>query len=594
MTLDGLTLHGAVSELAERVQNGKIQKVLMPTKEEIVLQIYSASEGTMRLVVSADAGDCGLYLSTHAKENPKTPPAFCMFLRKNLTGASVTGIEQAGLDRVVTLHLMTKDELQRPRPLRLVAEIMGKYSNIILVDQDDRILDSIRRVPPDVSRRRQVLPGLKYEKPPQHKWDPSASSARSLAEAVRPLETVRMDRFIPQVLDGFSTQAAQEVLMRAGYPENCQSDSLKETDYLTLAQTIKAFIQEASDSPEPCIQVNADGLPVFFSVIPYQATYPAAGRTTFSSVHEMLDYYYSRRHELQRLTQAQNSLSRIVTKRLKKTERLIHVCEESLQQGAQTEALQQRADLITANLYRLKKGMPDFEAEDFVTGRTVTVPLDVSETPSQTAQRLYRRIAKYKRAAERNKTELSRAREEAEFLSGTLLYIENAATLHELSEIRTTLTDAGILMTARRKDRQEKQDVQVPLRYLSPSGMTVWVGRNDRQNERLTHRMAGREDIWFHAQKIPGSHVILETGGRSLDEIDDQTIVFAAELAAAHSRAKRSGKTPVDYTQRRNVKKPPKSPPGKVIYENYYTVYVDAAAGQEKTAEPEGPPLGTI
>ncbi|MBD5560065.1 MAG: fibronectin/fibrinogen-binding protein [Clostridia bacterium] len=594
MTLDGLTLHGVVDELGPKLQNAKVQKVLMPTKEEIVLIIYSAAEGTMRLVISADAGDCGIYLSSHAKENPKTPPVFCMFLRKNLVGGVITAVEQSGLDRVVTLRISTRDELMRTRELSLIAEIMGKYSNIILTDADGRILDSVKRVPLDVSRERQILPGLPYEAPPQHKWNPLTSSPLSLSEAIHPLESTRMDRVLSRSLDGISVQTAHEVLALAGLSETAESSRLEKRDFMRLASDLQSFVQQALARPQPSIQVNADGVPVFFSLVPYASTYPAEGRRTFPSVNEMLDYYYSRRSELQRVAQAKTALSRVISKSHQKTVRHIQLCEMSLAEASQIRDLQRRADQITANLYRLHKGMKEFESTDYETGETLTVPLDVSETPAQTAQRLYRRIAKYKRARELNTAKLEEARSEEEFLSGALLYTENAATLAELSEIRRSLMDAGVVARPKKDGRRAAHAESKPLRYLSPSGMTIYVGRNDRQNETLTHRIAQRDDIWFHAQKIPGSHVLLVTNGRDLNDIDDETIVFAAELAAAHSRARRSGKTPVDYTQRRNVRKPPQARPGKVIYDNYYTVYVDAAAGQEKMAEPEGPPLGTI
>lgn len=594
MTLDGLTLSGAVRELDEKLKNSKIQKVLMPTKEEIALVIYSAAYGTMRLAVSADAGDCGIYLSTHPKENPKTAPSFCMFLRKNLIGAVITGVEQTGLDRVVTLNLSTRDELMRSRELRLIVEVMGKYSNIILTDADGKILDSIKRVPLDISRERQILPGLIYEAPPQHKWNPATSSAVSLSEVLRPLEPGRMDRVMPRVLDGVSIQTAHEVLVRAGYEESTDSSRLFGRDFQRIAQELKAFVAQAVAQPQPSIQVNADGVPVFFSLVPYDKTYPAEGRRQFASVNEMLDSYYSTRSELQRVAQAKNVLSRLISKNHQKVLRHIQLCEMSLAESAQISKLQTRADQITANLYRLQKGMKEFEGTDFETGETVKVALDVSETPSQTAQRLYRRIAKYKRAAELNTAKLEEARAEEEFLSGALLYTENATTLGQISEIRRSLMDAGFLTRPRKEGKRAVHAESQPLRFLSPSGMTVYVGRNDRQNEKLTHRMAQRDDIWFHAQKMPGSHVLLVTDGKDLNDIDDATIEFAAQLAAFHSRAKRSGKTPVDYTQRRNIKKPPQSPPGKVTYDNYFTVYVDASAGQEKIAEPDGPPLGTM
>lgn len=332
----------------------------------------------------------------------------------------------------------------------------------------------------------------------------------------------------------------------------------------------------------------------FFSIVPFFATYPAEGRVDFLTANEMLDYYFGRRQELERLAQARASLEKILTKKSAKVRKLIRLYEDSVRSAEQIDKLQLRADHITANLYRLRKGMKSFESADYETGEPIEIALDLSEHPAQTAQRLYKRIAKFRKAAQLNGAKLQDAREEEEFLQGTLLYAEEARTMDELAEIRSSLISAGIL-TKPKKRASEPQTESQPRRYVSPSGMTVYVGKNDRQNEYLTHRLARKDDIWFHAQKIPGSHVILQTNGAELDDIDDETIEFAARLAASHSRAGRSGKTPVDYTQRRNVKKPPKSRPGKVIYDHYFTVYVDASlAPQENTADPDGPPLGTM
>lgn len=583
MTLDGLTLHTVVEELDDKLRKGKIQKVLMPGKEELALQIYSAAEGTMRLVLSADAGECSTYLTEHTKPNPKNAPAFCMFLRKHLTGALISSVEQSGLDRVVTFNLETKDELYRPVRLRLIIEIMGKYSNIILTDEQSRILDSIRRVGADLSRKRQILPGMTYERPPQQKWDPLTTSDVTLSEVLHPLQDTRIDRHITSVLDGISQQTAQEILERAGIESRASAD-LKESDYERLADTTKAFLENALSHPEPTVQLNAADTPVFFSIVPYQ-DYPVEGRRQFPTANEMLDFYYSRRSELSRLAQSKASLSKSVRRLLQKTEKRARVYQASMDDAANANKSQKRADLITANLYRLKKGMKEFTAEDFETGETVVVPLDPACTPNETAQKLYKKIAKYKRAAALNASKLEDALEEQDFLLGSMLYIENANSMQEVSQIKETLIDAGYMTRPKKtpKATQSESEEAIPLRFTSPSGLTVFVGRNDRQNEYLTNRTARKDDIWFHAQKTPGSHVLLVTEGKELDDIDDESIVFAAQLAAAHSRAKRSGKTPVDYTQRRNVKKPPKSRPGKVIYDNYYTVYVDANEGAGAT-----------
>lgn len=574
MTLDGLTLHAVTNELNEKLSNSKIQKVLMPTKEEIVLQTYSAAEGALRLAVSADAGDCALYLTDHAKPNPKTAPSFCMFLRKHLVGSVIRRIEQSGLDRVVTVHIESKDELLRPRQLRLIVEIMGKYSNIILTDEGGRILDSIRRVPPDVSRMRTVLPGVLYERPPQHKLDPLTADATAVGAAVAAAPDTRIDRRLSEVLDGVSRQTAEEILERSGLAERLTSQLTSE-DSRALAQTAREFLRSALEAPSPTVQHNDASMPVFMSLVPYHA-YAPEGRRQFRSANEMLDYYYSTRAERARVTQARSALEKTIAKHLQKLERLIRIYENSLEDAKRTASDQQKADLITANLYRLKKGMTEFVAQDFETGQDVRIELDASRTPTETAQRIYRRIAKQKRAAALNSNKLAEALEEQDFLLGTQLYTENAATLDEIGQIKASLADAGYLARPRRSPGSASESESEPMRFTSPTGYAVYVGRNDRQNEYLTNRRARKDDIWFHAQKIPGSHVILETGGRDLNDIDDETIVFAAQLAAHHSRAKRSGKTAVDYTQRRNVKKPPQSRPGKVIYDEYFTVYVDA------------------
>ena len=579
MTLDGLTLHAVTQELNDRLHNAKIQKVLMPGKEELILQMYSAAEGTMRVVLSANAGECAVYITEHTKPNPKNAPVFCMFLRKHLVGAVVRRVEQSGLDRVVTFHLESRDDLFRPVLLRLVIEVMGKYSNIILTDEGGRILDSIRRVSADMSRRRTVLPGIPYEPPPQHKQDPLALSEAEIEHVLRASAAdgdPRADRLLISSLDGVSAQTAEELLGRARIDRRPVSQ-LDAREWHALAAVVHDFYHSATKHPAPCVQLNDESIPVFFSLVPYRA-YPSQSRRSFSSANSMLDFFYTTRSELARVAQARSSLQRIVEKHLQKLSRRIRIYEESIQASANTHSMQKKAELITANLYRLKKGMPEFTAQDFETGEEIHIQLDPSRTPSEMAQKMYRHVAKVKRGAEMSAEKLIDAREEEDFLLGVLLYTENASTLREIGEIKESLAEAGYMPTARKNAKKNEDADSVPFRFTSPSGYTIYVGRNDRQNEQLTHRMARKEDIWFHAQKTPGSHVILETRGASLDDIDDETIVFAAQLAAKHSRAKGSGKTPVDYTQRRNVKKPPRSRPGKVIYDDYFTVYVDASA----------------
>lgn len=573
MTLDGLSLRVAVNELKEKITNAKVQKVLMPAKEEIVLQLYSAAAGTSRLCISADAGDCAVYLTETAKKNPKTAPSFCMFLRKHLMGAVITDIAQAGLNRVVTIAFSARDELMRTVELKLIVEIMGKYSNIILCDGSGKILDSIRRVSADISSMRVILPGLPYTDPPQQKFDPLALSQMSLSEALTSRHDTRVVSHITSVLDGISMQTATEILFRAGVAGESTA-ALTEKQVRHIAAVMQEFLREAIAHPAPCVQHNADGLPVFFSCVPYE-TYPKEARKSFGTCNAMLDYYYSRRAELFRLAQQRDALVKNAAKMLARVEKKIRIYQGSLEDVVRAEKFRKRADYITANLYRLKKGMKSFETTDYETGRQVIVELDVSMTPQEQAQKYYKKVAKYKRAAAMNGEKLKDALEEQEFLLGVLHYAENADSATDIADIKASLIKAGYLSPPPKGKKEPEEDSQ-PRRYVSDSGYEILVGRNDRQNDILTMRRAAKDDIWFHAQKIPGSHVLLLTGGKALGEIDDDTIVYAATLAAKHSRARLSGKTPVDYTQRKNIKKPPNARPGKVIYDEYFTVYVDA------------------
>lgn len=572
MTLDGLTLNAVVSELQKMITGAKVQKVGMPGKEEINLALYSPAYGNLILKISADAGDCSIYLSKTPKQNPKTAKSFCMLLRKYLLGARITNIEQRGLDRVVKISFAAKDELLRDITLHLIIEIMGKYSNIILTDSDFKILDSIRHVPADVSGLRQILPGLNYNDSPQKKYDPSVLSLTTLTELLLTKKDTKISIYLTEIFDGMSLQTAREVLTRSGIEKEYTSE-LSESLAKRLAGEIKEFFKNAKSEMNPVIQLNNENLPVFFSIIPYE-TYPEQTRKGFDTANEMLDYYYTSRGEHFRLAQQRESLIKTIEKILSKLEKRIKIYEAGIEDAKRSGKIQKRADAITANLYKLKKGMKDFEIVDYETGKTVKYDLDLSMTPQTLAQKLYKKIAKYKKAAKLNAQRLSEALEEKDFLNGTILFAENAQNSGEIAEIKQTLTDTGYLTPPPKHKKTVNIDSE-PLSFTAPGGYTILVGKNDRQNERLTHHTAAKDDIWFHAQKIPGSHVILFTDGKELDEIEDSAVEFAASLAAHYSRAKQSGKTAVDYTQRKNIKKPPASRPGKVIYDNYFTLYTD-------------------
>lgn len=572
MTLDGLTLNAVVRELQQKLIGSKVQKIGMPAKEEINLSLYNPECGNSLLKISADAGDCSIYLSAVPRKNPKTAKSFLMLLRKYLNGARIIDISQNGLDRVVKISFAAKDELLRDITVHMIIEIMGKYSNIILTDSDYKIYDSIRHVSADVSGLRQILPGLKYTNPPQKKYNPSTLSLTTLTELLLTRKDTQISVYLTEIFDGMSMQTANEILFRSNI-NKLYTTELNENSAKRLASEIKEFFEYCIANPQPCIQTNDEQLPVFFSCVPY-LTYPEQTRLFFNSANEMLDFYYTKRYEHFKLVQQKDSLIKFLEKNLAKLTKRIKIYNSEIENAARSDKIQKRADAITANLYRLKKGMKEFECIDYETGATVKIELDLSSTPQALAQKLYKKIAKYKKAAKLNTQKLSEALDERDFLYGSMLFAENAQNSADIEEIKQTLTDAGY-MSAPSKNKKADKIESEPLSFTAPGGYAVLVGKNDRQNEKLTLHTASKEDIWFHTQKIPGSHVVLFTRGKDLDDIEDEAIEFAASLAAYYSRAKQSGKTPVDYTQRKNIKKPPASRPGKVIYDNYFTLYTD-------------------
>lgn len=572
MAFDGLTLAVCARELKSALTDAKIQKILMPNREEVVLSLYSQKHGTLKLALSADAGNCAVYLTTASKANPKTAPAFCMLLRKYLLDARVLDVCQQGLDRVLSITLEAKDELMQRSVLTLTAEIMGKHSNIILTGEDGRVLDCVRRVSVDVSSKRQVLPGSPYLPPPAQQLNPLETEAEKMAALVFPADGSGIERHLCSVFQGMSSQTAAEIIRLSGMrPDSPRANAA------AFAECLRSFYADALAMPAPCAQVNGDGLPVFFSIVPYDA-FPGETRVFFATANEMLDWYYARREEYFILSRKKEALLARLKKSETKLNKRIKSILESLEEAKKADLLGARAQLITANIYRLQKGMSRFEAHDFSTGEAVHVQLDLSLTPAQNAQKLYKKAAKLKTAQDIGARQLGEAEAERESLENALVFAQKAETSADLDEIERQIfppKTIGKKGPPGRKKAVSAPPESSPREFTSPSGLTILVGKNDRQNDILTMRTADKSDIWFHAKNMPGSHVVLISRGMALEDLDDASVLMAARLAARYSSGGQSGKTPVDYTHRANVKKPPGARPGKVIYDHYYTMYVE-------------------
>lgn len=561
MTLDGITLNVIVKELSV-LQGAKIEKIYQPERDEIVLLLHT-TQGKKRLVLSANANDCRMHLTHFQKENPKQAPPFCMLLRKYLTSGRIAGITQAGFERIVEIALDTKDEMGIARCLKLMVEIMGRYSNIILIDETGRVLDSLKHVAFDVSSIRQILPGMQYELPPMHKYDPTEASIQTLADVLyqgtKPLEARLLDK-----IQGMSGAAAEEILYRRFGTEIPKDISVSRAE--SVAASIKTFYEEALTAPNPTMQMDMQGKPVFYSVLPY-GTYASALCETFETANTLVDAYYQRRADIFKLEQSKQGLQKIVKKHLTRLQKKAKIQLETIEEAKQAEDIRKRGELITANIYRLKRGMRSFEAEDYYTGTTVQIALDPTLTPSANSAKLFKRYNKLKTAEEIAKKQYAVYAREIKYLESEEYHISAAETLAELEDIRTELKKTGYIEEPRTKKGKADRMQSKPTAYLSSDGIQIYAGKNNKQNDSLTLRLARETDTWLHAKDMPGSHVII-----CAKTIPDQTLEEAATIAATLSKGRFAGKVPVDYTQVKNVKKPSGAKPGMVIYDHYNTI----------------------
>ena len=575
MPLDAVTLRAVVHEL-QPVVGSRVDRLHQPTRDETLLTLHGGGAGNARLLLSANPSRPRLQLTALPRENPNTPPMFCMLLRKHLAGGRLTALTQPGLERVVRLEFNTFDELGQPARRSLVLEAMGRRANLILLDGEGRIVDCLRRVDTSMVPERPILPGLFYRPPSgQGKRELPETDAAALTAllATAPPERKIAD-WLLDTFGGISPLLCREIAFRAaGDTEGRLCDTERETIILLL-ERLRRRIEENDFVPTVLLR---EGRPADFSCLPILQYGPATERArTFSA---LLDDFYAARDLRERMHQRGRELFQTVTSARDRTERRLNVQRRDLEKSRDRETDRRRGDLITANLYRMERGMQSLRTQDFYDpeGREVTVPLDPLLTPQQNAARYYKRYSKAKTAEEMLGREIEKNESELAYLESVLDLLGRAENESDLEELRLELAAGGWLRQKKGSGRKPpKRPVTKPLTLRSSSGIPILVGRSNTQNDELTLRTAGRDELWFHVQKQPGSHVILCTGGA---EPDKDSVLEAARLAAWFSRARESQNVPVDYTRVRYVKKPAGARPGMVIYTHQTTLRVD----------PEGP-----
>lgn len=573
MALDGAFLHHIRRELEENALEARVEKIYQPNKEEMVLLLRTRTDH-FKLLISARANSARIHFTRFVPENPPQPPMLCMLMRKRLQGARLAAVEQPGLERVLRLCFDAVNELGDRITLSLYAEIMGRYSNIVFVDEKGKIIDALKRVDADMSSERLVLPGLSYQlPPPQDKLCALEASPAEAGDRIRACpEGTALDKAILNSLQGFSPIAARELAYLTGHGAELKVGQMSEEHWLRLAFFLdRTFTTIRQASGTPHMAVKPDGKPLDFTYLPIEQYGLAAIVRRQDSFSELLDAFYDERDRQDRMRVRSQDLLRLLTNTSERLTNKINKQRAELEQCARREELRLYGELISANLYRLEKGQASAEVENFYEEGMpqVSVPMDPLLTPTQNAQKYFKEYRKARTAEEKLTEQIAHAEEELAYLDSVFEELSRAETERDLSEIRQELMEQGYIRAPR--GRQKPAAAAAPLKFRSSDGFPILVGRNNRQNDRLTMKQASNNDVWFHTKNIPGSHTILVTEGRVPTET---ALREAALLAAWHSRGRESSQVPVDYTQVRNVSKPNGAKPGMVIYVSYNTVYV--------------------
>ncbi len=575
MALDGAFLSCLRRELIDRLPQARIDKIHQPSKEELVIALRHRS-GTEKLYLSARANSPRVHFTAVLPENPASPPMFCMLLRKRLTGARLVDIRQIGLERALYLDFDGVNELGDVVRLTLAVEIMGRHSNIILIDENNKVIDAIKRVDPDMSSVRPVLPGLPYSPPPRtaDKWDLSECEPSLLTEAVTHGRPLPLAKALLEAVHGLSPVVCREIAhltLRGGdklSSELTDDDRDRLTFYLKRVKTMIA----TGENRLPYLLTKPDGTPLEFSFMRItQYGLSALGRES-EGYSALLDEFYARKDAAERMKQRAQDILRVLTNATDRLSRKLAHQREELARSENRDEQRIWGDLINANLHMIPRGASSAALVNYYDEAcaTVQVPLDPSLSAAANAQRYYKLYRKAQ-TAERILTEQIAAGEtELTYLDSVFDALSRAQSGRELEELRQELAAGGYLRLQR--SRQKPPPPLGPMKFVSDDGFTILVGRNNLQNDRLTLKTARGSDVWFHTKNIPGSHVIVVTEGR---QPTDHTLEQAAILAATYSRAASSRQVPVDYTETRHVRKPVGAKPGMVIYDTNRTAYVD-------------------
>ena len=561
MSYDGVVTCAMTQELKRELTLGKIEKIYQPQPDQLLLSVHTA-RGRRKLFISASGNHSAVYLTENNPENPVQPPLFCMVLRKHLGAARIQNIAQCGCDRIIEIDLETVDELGFNVNKRLICEIMGKHSNVILVDlSTGKIIESIKHVGIDVNRARQILPGKLYEYPPlQDKLPFTEATEEDVAGLMD--GQLQPERNILAGIQGISPGLALSIASAT-------------SPYAFLDELRTAVCAPDGTGVFPRVYTK-NGAPVDFHVAALAAYESDSSYESvpFDSVSRAAEFYFVNRESSNTIKQKSGDLQRHIKAQLDKLRLKVQRLNEDMVKAMDADKYRLRGELLNANLHLVQPGARSVTVTSYYDGSTVEIPLDPKYSPARNAQNYYKKYGKSKTALKEKQIQLDETMAEIEYLESVYSYAERAASVEEVDLLRAELTESGYLRQrkSRAKGARPGKTKPKPHSYTLPSGATVLVGRNNKENDFLTFKRASSTDIWLHTKDIPGSHVILLTEGGAPSEED---LRCAAQIAAYHSKGRNSANVPVDYTKVRYVKKPAGAKPGFVIFTHNRTLYVD-------------------
>lgn len=585
MAFDGPVTGAIAKQLSQELAGGKIEKIYHPEAEQLLFQINCKS-GKRSLIISAASNHPGIYLTSGSTSgNPQNPSGFCMLLRKHFQGGRISSIEQLESERIIEILINNNDELGISAPRKLIIEIMGKHSNVTALDpQTGKIIDSIKRIPSGINRYRQLLPGLTYIYPPGgNKVSFYSLSEDILGEIIgsalipspdnspaeEDLRRQQISRLLVDGIQGISPIFAEEIVHKA--------ESFHRLHHATLSdyhKTILSYVERLlSGAISPRIYLGKDNAMSEFHVFPLSTYEETHAVLTFEDPSSAIDYYYSNKDSSNRLRQKMSDLSRIINDLLSKQYLKKQRLSEDILVAENSDIYRLYGELMAASIHSIPRGASTAQVLNYYNGETIEIPLDPRLSPAENMQKYFKKFGKAKTAVKEKESQLKQTNDVICYLESVLSFADNADSIEEIEEIRYELVDGGYLRQKKGGYKASKSKLK-PLTFFK-DGFKIMVGRNNKENDNLTFKMADKKDIWLHAKDVPGSHVILYTGGK----IPSQSVIHdAASLAAYFSKSRNSENVPVDYTQIKHVKKPSGSKPGMVIFTDNRTVYVSPKA----------------